>query len=222
MARAKSLAFEIGGEIPELQRGVELALQRLFRNERRRAIEDCGGFFEIDALFERIGLEHQPALVERPARDADLLAGEVLHAFDRCVFGHHRAHAGGIGIERQLRAFGAFPRDPQPVRDDDVGAAALNGDLAGFGRGELRDVELEPGLLVETEGAHDRHLPAGGAGLLQREPQFFGAAPAAAKSRAAASRARLRFMYFSCDGRKVLAQLHAVVDCRPCRPSIVW
>ena len=56
---------------------------------------------------------------------------------------------------------------------DDVGAAALNGDLAGFGRGELRDVELEPGFPVETEGAHDRHLPAGGAGLLQREPQFF-------------------------------------------------
>ncbi len=49
----------------------------------RRAIEHGCGLVEIDAIFKRIGFEHQPALVERPAGDAKFLAGEVLDAPDR-------------------------------------------------------------------------------------------------------------------------------------------
>ena len=49
------------------------------------------------------------------------------------------------------RAASALARHPQPVRDDNVGGAALKRDLAGLGRGEFGDFEIKPGLLVEME-----------------------------------------------------------------------
>ena len=48
---------------------------------------------------------------------------------------------------------GALARHPQPIGDDDIGGAALNGDLGGVGVGELGDLELELGLLIEPERA---------------------------------------------------------------------
>src|SRR5262249_56329828 len=44
-----ALAFEVGTEIPERQRGVGFALQRLFRQERRRAVDDSRLLFEIQS-----------------------------------------------------------------------------------------------------------------------------------------------------------------------------
>ena len=73
-----------------------------------------------------------------------------------------------------MRSERALARDPQPVGQDDVGAAADQRDLAGFGGGELGGLEIDTGFLVEAIGADDRQLPAEGAGRLDGEPQFVG------------------------------------------------
>ena len=70
-------AFEVGAEIPVGQRRVGLALHLLFRQQRRRAIDDRGLPPQIDAGAARQRLQQQPALVERAAGDRELAALEV-------------------------------------------------------------------------------------------------------------------------------------------------
>ncbi len=79
-------------------------------------------------------------------------------------------------IEGERRPSGALARHPQPIRDDDIDRAALNGDLGGVGIGELGHGELEPGLLIEAKSRDDGQLPDAGAGLLQGETQAIGRA----------------------------------------------
>ena len=112
MTRAKPLASKLGGESPEFQRGVEFALRQLFGQQRRRAEDRRGLRLEIDALLERPGLQHQPALVERAAGDAELLADEVGRlstGADAASLAITAPSAGRMGIEHQL-AFRARAR----------------------------------------------------------------------------------------------------------------
>src|SRR5262249_61878090 len=45
---------------------------------------------------------------------------------------HDGAERARIGIEYEIVAQCTFPRDPQPVRDNDICGAPLEGDLVGF------------------------------------------------------------------------------------------
>ena len=74
------------------------------------------------------------------------------------------------GIEHEIVAERALARDPQPVRQHHVGRAALERDLAGFGRGELERLDLQVGFAVEAMRLDDVELPRQRAGALHREP----------------------------------------------------
>src|ERR1700704_515731 len=145
------LAFKIGTEVPERQRGIDLALQRFLRQERRGTVDDRGLFPEIDTRAACQRLQEQPALVERTARDCELLALEIDELPDRGPCGHHhRAERAGRGIENQAVAERPLARDPQPVRQHQIGRAALERDLAGFGRGELDGFDDRIKIAIES------------------------------------------------------------------------
>ena len=137
----ESLAFEIDAKIPELQRRVEFALLRLLAEQRRRGEGDLRLVRDVEPVSLRIGLKQQPALVERPAGDAERPALEVGERGDWPVApGHQRAERARIGRECQLAPERALARDPQPVGEDDVDRAARHRDLAGFRIGEVDDL----------------------------------------------------------------------------------
>src|SRR5262245_9664247 len=69
---ALPLAFEVGAEVPERERGVAFALQCFLRQERRRPVDDRRFALEIDAGAARERLQQEPALVERTARHREL------------------------------------------------------------------------------------------------------------------------------------------------------
>src|SRR6202167_3994914 len=75
--------FEIDTEIPKIQTGIALALQRLLPEKGRRAVKNgrVGGKVDRGAFGKR--LQQQPALIERSAGDAKLLALQVGEAVDR-------------------------------------------------------------------------------------------------------------------------------------------
>ena len=164
---AEAARLETDAEGPEFERGVEFAAHELLGDQRRRAIGRAGGLGEILTLLQRGRLDHQPALVERPAGDAERAAGEIGERVNgRVLRRHDRAERGRIRREHEPVAERALARHPQPVGDDQVGLPALQRDLAGFGGGELCRLNVEVFRLVEAERLHRRDLPGDRAGLL--------------------------------------------------------
>src|SRR5262249_55446215 len=108
-----SLGFEIGAEIPKRQRGIGLALQRLLRQQRQRAVYERGLFLEIEAAAARQRLQQEPALVERAAGNGELPASEIDDLPDRrsCRH-HHRAERARRGIKDEVVAERTLARDP--------------------------------------------------------------------------------------------------------------
>ena len=146
----EALALELGGKIPEGQRGVLLALQCLLRQQRRRAVDECRLLPEIETRSQCERLEQEPALVEWAAGDRQFPAFEVWRCPDRRLRRHHHgAKRRGRRIEHELVAERTFARHPQPVRQHQVDRAALERDLAGFGRGQLHPLDIEVELPVE-------------------------------------------------------------------------
>ena len=130
---------------------------------------------EVEAGAARQRAQHQPTLVERAAGDADRFALEIGDRGDGRGLGrHHRAERGGIGGEQEIVAERPLARHPQPVRDDHVDRAAAQRDLAGLGRGELLDLNVEIGRLVEPARLGDGELPGDGAGPLHGDAQRIG------------------------------------------------
>src|SRR5712692_1410169 len=153
-------AFELGAEVPEGQGGVDLALQRLLRQQRRRAVDDRRLLAEIDAGAPRQCLQQEPALVERAARNGELLALEIGDVSDGRLPRHHDgAERARRRMEDQAVAERALPRHPQPVREHEIGRAALERDLAGLGRGELDGLDLEIEPAIEAMRLDDVELP---------------------------------------------------------------
>ena len=70
-------AFEVGAEVPEGQRGVGFALQRLLRQQRRSAIDDAGLPPEVETGAPCQRLQQNPALVEGAAGDSEALAPQM-------------------------------------------------------------------------------------------------------------------------------------------------
>ena len=87
---------------------------------------------------------------------------------------HHGAERARIGIEGEGVAERALARHPQPVRQDDIGGAAFQRDLAGLGAGQFGGLEIETGLLIEAVGFDDLKLPRQRAGFLHRDPDAIG------------------------------------------------
>ncbi len=77
-------------------------------------------------------------------------------------------------IEQEFLAKAAFARNPKPVRQDHVGAAADQRDLAGFGGRQLVAFDVEVGLLVEPVGFGDGQLPPKCSRGLDGEAQLVG------------------------------------------------
>ncbi len=166
---AEAFAFEVGTEVPERQRRFMFALQRLLGQQRRRAIDDAGLLPEIEAGPPRKSLQQQPALVQGAARDGELAPLEVSDVFDgRLRRHHHGAERAGRRIEHQAVAERALARDPQPVRQHQVGGAALERDLAGLGRRQLDRIDLQVELAVEPMRADDVEFPGERASALHR------------------------------------------------------
>src|SRR5262245_50902974 len=123
---ALPLAFEVGAKVPERERGIALALHCLLRQERRRPVDDGRLAPEIDAGAACERLQQQPALVERTARHCELPALEIGDRADRRLRRrHHRAERARRRIEDEAVAERALARDPQPIRQHEVGRAAL-------------------------------------------------------------------------------------------------
>ena len=69
--------LQIGGEVPEFERGIGLALRELFGDQRRRAELGSGILRGIETGTPRERAQHQPAFVDGPTRHADGAALEV-------------------------------------------------------------------------------------------------------------------------------------------------
>ena len=89
---------------------------------------------------------------------------------------HDGAERARRRIEYEAVAERALTRDPQPVRQHHVGGAALERDLAGFGRGKLDGVDLQTGFAVEPVRPDDIEFPRQRAGALHGEPDAVGGA----------------------------------------------
>ncbi len=183
-ARLKSLAFELGAEIPECERGIGLALQRLRRQERRGAVDDGRLPLEVETGAARKRLQQQPALVERAAGNGELSALEIGDVADRRLrWHHHGAERAGRGVEYQAIAQGTLARNPEPVRKHEIDRAAFERDLAGFGRGEFERFDREARLAVEAVRLDDIHFPRQRAGPLHREANALGGVCAGTEER---------------------------------------
>ena len=94
---------------------------------------------------------------------------------DRRILGrHHRAERGRIGREQELVAERPFARRPEPVRDDHVGAAAHQRNLARLGRGKLGRLDVETHGLVEPARLDEFDLPGRRSRFLERDAQAIG------------------------------------------------
>src|SRR5262245_31601100 len=69
-------------------------------------------------------------------------------------------------MKHKAGAEGALARDPGPIRYDDISGTAPERDLAGFGTGELSDLNGKSCGPVETMGADDVKFPPEGTGSL--------------------------------------------------------
>ena len=172
---SESFTFQLGAEIPEGQRRIGLALQRLLRQQRGRAVDDRRLPAEIGTGTPRHGLQQEPALVERAAGDRELPAAEIGDLADRRVRRHHdSAERARRRVKDQAVAECALARHPQPVRQHEVGRAAFEGDLAGFGRGKLDGFDGKVGPAVETIGLDDVQLPGQRSRSLHRNTNAVG------------------------------------------------
>ena len=162
---AEPLGFEARAIGPVGQGGVEGTLFEFEGDQRGRAVGDLALLLEVDpGRVTGLGLQEQPVLVERSARHAELLAGEVLQALDRAVLRHHHGALGGrIGDEAQALALVAEPRCPEQVADDRIDLTADEADPCGVVAGELRRLQGKAVGGVEAARLDDRRLPGGGA-----------------------------------------------------------
>ena len=156
-----ALRLEPGAEVPIIQRSVQLAALQLLGQQRRRAVDRLDRTRQVEpAISPGIGLEHQPALVERAARDAQLLAIEVQQGVDRAVgLHHHRADIARVGDEGQRHTVAALTRDEQPVLDDRIDRPAHQRHVRRVVAPERHHLEGEPFLGVEAVGLDDVELP---------------------------------------------------------------
>src|SRR5579883_225033 len=172
---AQPFRLQLGAQVPVVERRVELAAQRLGGEQRRRAVRDGGLLLELDAVLRERGLQQEPALVERSARDRERAPLEVGKRVDgRRRRRHDGAERARVRIEHEPAAERALARYPEPVGHDHVDRAAAQRDSAGFRRGEVAYADVEAGLPVEVLGTNDRELPGKRAGLLRRDTNGIG------------------------------------------------
>jgi hypothetical protein len=171
----ESARFEIGAKIPVFERRIDLALRGLFRQERRRAVDHICRAPQIETGAARPCLQQQPAFVERPAGNRKLPPDEVAQAGDALRrIGNDRADRARIGIKHKVRAETALARNPQPIRDNDVGGATAQCNDRRVERRDIDDLQVEIGLSVEPLRADDADFPRKRAGLLHGDPQLVG------------------------------------------------
>ena len=122
---------------------------------------------EVDpGLVAAIGQQHQPALVEGTARNADLLALEVGQNLHRRIRLHHQgADIARIRDPGDRDAVIALPADPEPVLDDGVDRIAHQRHVGRIVAAEGLDLEREALALVERVVLDDVELPVHGAEL---------------------------------------------------------
>src|SRR5262249_59197252 len=84
----EAAAFKVGAEVPERERRVLLALQRLLREKRWRGVDNRRLGPQVETGAAREPLKQEPALVERAAGDRELFALQVGDARDRRVRRH--------------------------------------------------------------------------------------------------------------------------------------
>ena len=167
-----ALGLEAGGEVPVVEHGIELAVLDLLVQERRRAVDGLGLGLEVHAVA--LGGEapdQEPALVDRAARDPDLLALEVGEARDVGTRRHHHGpDRARVGDEGQHLAVGALARHPEIVVDDRVDRSALERHVGRLAAAEALDLQVEIVLGVELVVLDDVELPVDGAELEHADP----------------------------------------------------
>src|SRR6202048_1093079 len=164
---AEPSVLELGAKIPVGQGRVCLSLERLLRQQRRRTVDDDGLLSKIDACAQRKRLEQKPALVERTARDGELLVLEVEDAADRRLRRcHHRAKRGRSRIKHECIAKRALASNPQPIGENEVDRAALERHLARFGRCKLAGIDDKVKFPFNAVPFDDVKFPRQGSGLL--------------------------------------------------------
>jgi hypothetical protein len=145
-----------------------------FQNSSAASSSPAAAFSASSGAALGVGLQKQPAFVERAAGDAERLALEVGERSNRSIgFDHHGAQRAGIRIKLEILPERALARGPEPVRDNHIDAAAGQGDFAGLGGSEIGDFEIEAGGLVEATGFDDAELPAERAALLRADAEGF-------------------------------------------------
>ena len=113
----RSLARSRG--LPTWRNRSKTPVRRRFRlapafPQQGRSAEDDGRLgLEINSFSKRPGLQHQPALIQRTARDAQFLPDKIGGRIElRAGLGHDRAKGRGLRIEDELVAKAALPRRP--------------------------------------------------------------------------------------------------------------
>src|SRR3984893_16150887 len=107
------------------------------------------------------------ALVERTARDGELLVLEVEDAADRRLRRcHHRAKRGRSRIKHECIAKRALASNPQPIGENEVDRAALERHLARFGRCKLEGIDDKVKFPFNAVPFDDVKFPRQGSGLL--------------------------------------------------------
>jgi hypothetical protein len=87
---------------------------------------------------------------------------------------HHCAKRARGRIKDEAVTQRALARDPEPIGKHNIGRAALERDLAGFGRCKLHGLDREVELAIDAMGFDDIDLPRERAGFLHREPNAVG------------------------------------------------
>jgi hypothetical protein len=88
-------------------------LQRLLRQQWRRAVDNGRLLLEIQTGAARQRLQQQPAFVEWAAGNGKLLAAEIDDRPDQRLSGHHhRAERARRGIKDEIIAERTLARDP--------------------------------------------------------------------------------------------------------------
>ena len=171
---------------PEIEHGVDRALLGALGEQRRSAefLRGLGPEIEIGGA-QRVSHDQEPALVERSAGDADLLALEIGQGLDRRIGRHHdRAERGGEGGESEVGAARALARHPQPIGGDDVDRAALQAHGRRLRARERDHFELDALGLVEAVLLDGVERPAHGAEFEDADLELVGGMSRLAESRA--------------------------------------
>ena len=121
------------------------------------------------------GLNDEPTLVERAARDGQRAALEVRDVMNRRIpSDHDRADRRGIWVEFYFCSERAHARDPEPINDRQIDRTRIEGELARVRRGEFLADQIQVRGAGKMLAADNVQLSGKRTGFLQTDSQLIG------------------------------------------------